>query len=107
MSAMKSGNKITWLLCVLLLWGQYAQGQKVGTTSMQWLKVMPCARATAMGDAYSVLGTGAEALFWNPSGLALTHGQDFSSTYTVWIFDARQGALAYAFDAPDIGSFGL
>jgi hypothetical protein len=38
-----------------LLFSSSALSQKVGSTSMQFLKVMPCARATAMGDAYSVL----------------------------------------------------
>jgi len=81
--------------------------QKVGTTSMQFLKVMPCARATAMGDAYSVLASGAEALFWNPSGLALTENQEFSLTYVDWIFDAKQGAFSYALPLSSIGALGF
>jgi hypothetical protein len=47
-----------------------SNAQKVGSTSMQFLKVMPSARATALGEAYSVWATGAEAVFWNPAGLA-------------------------------------
>jgi len=35
---------------------------------------MPCARATAMGDAYSVIASGADAVFWNPAGLASIEG---------------------------------
>ena len=73
--------------------------QKVGSTSMQFLKVMPCARATAMGEAYSVLATGAEAIFWNPAGMASlqnnpTHSSEASLTYVRWIFETQQGALA-------------
>lgn len=81
--------------------------QKVGSTSMQFLKVMPTARATAMGDAYTVLATGADAVFWNPSGLALAGSQELSLTYIDWIFDAQQGALSYALPLPGIGALGM
>lgn len=84
-----------------------AYAQKVGSTSMQFLHVMPSARATALGDAYSVWASGAEAVFWNPSGLALIQNQEFSLTYVDWIFDTRQGALSYATPLGDIGAIGL
>ena len=83
--------------------GALAQ-QKAGTTSMQFLSVMPCARATALGDAYSVAATGAEALFWNPAGLAWTENQQVSLTYIAWIFDSRLYDLAYAVP---LGAFGM
>ena len=39
--------------------------QKPGSTSMQYLEVIPSARASALGEAYSVWASGAEAVFWN------------------------------------------
>jgi hypothetical protein len=60
-----------------------------------------------MGEAYSVLASGAEALFWNPSGLALVENQEFSSTYINWIFDTKQGALSFAGSLGEIGAVGL
>jgi len=57
---------------MLVAWPSWAQ--KVGTTSMQFLKVMPVARATALGDAFVALAEGVESVFWNPSGLALAEG---------------------------------
>jgi hypothetical protein len=84
-----------------------AFSQKVGSTSMQFLKVMPCARATAMGDAYSVLASGAEAVFWNPGGLASLEGQEISVTYLKWIFDTQQGALAFASSLGGWGVIGI
>jgi len=81
--------------------------QKVASTSMQFLKVMPCARATAMGDAYTVWAHGAEAVFWNPSGVALTEGFQFTTTYTNWIFDAKQYAIGLAMQFGNFGSVGL
>lgn len=84
-----------------------AFSQKVGSTSMQFLKVMPCARAAAMGDAYSVLGSGAEAVFWNPAGLAQIQGNEVSLTYVSWIFDARQAAFSFATSLGSVGAAGL
>ncbi len=104
---MKTFNRIFWSLCAAGVLISPASAQKVGSTSMQFLKVMPCARATALGDAYSVLAAGAEALFWNPSGLALVNIQEVSFTYTDWIFDTRQGALSYALPLGDMGGIGL
>lgn len=100
-------NRILRSLCLVCVIAAGAQAQKVGSTSMQFLHVMPCARATALGDAYSVWASGAEAVFWNPAGLALVQGQELSSTYISWIFDTRQGALSYAASLGEIGAVGL
>ncbi len=81
--------------------------QKVGSTSMQFLKVMPCARATAMGDAYSVLASGAEAVYWNPAGVAYVANDALSLTYLKWIFDTQQGALSFAASLGNLGAVGL
>jgi hypothetical protein len=81
--------------------------QKVGTTSLQYLKVMPTARATAMGDAYVSLARGADATFWNPAGLTKIEAQEMSSTYTSWIFDTQLLALAYDVPVGNIGNLGV
>jgi len=105
---MKTINKIFLLLAAISMVtaGSLAQ-QKAGTTSMQFLKVMPCARATALGDAYSVVATGAEALFWNPAGLAWAENPQASLTYINWIFDSKLYDLAYAMPLGNVGSVGL
>jgi hypothetical protein len=101
-------HRIAGISAVLLILSALsADAQKVGSTSMQFLKVMPSARATALGDAYSVLASGADACFWNPSGVALVEGQELTSTYVMWIFDTKQGALSYALPVADIGALGL
>ena len=91
----------------ILLFSSTALSQKVGSTSMQFLKVMPCARATAMGDAYSVLASGAEAVFWNPAGVALSDKRELSMTYLKWIFDTQQGALSFSTPIGNIGAIGV
>jgi hypothetical protein len=68
---------------------------------------MPTARATAMGDAFTTLATGADAVFWNPAGVAHTQYPEFAGTLTLWLFDSRQGALSFAYPMGDWGSLGV
>ncbi len=98
------------LLITLMLIGiaaGQAVAQKVATSSLQFLKVMPTARATAMGDAFSTLATGADAVYWNPAGVALTENPEFAGTMTLWLFDSRQGALSFASSLGDWGNIGV
>jgi hypothetical protein len=81
--------------------------QKVGTSSLQFLKVMPTARATAMGDAFVSLASGADATFWNPAGLTKIENHDIASTLTMWLFDTKQIALAYGLPMGDWGTLGF
>jgi Type IX secretion system protein PorV len=104
---MNNWKKYLILLFVGCLYSTTTYSQKVGTTSMQFLKVMPCARATALGDAYSVLASGAEAAFWNPSGIAQIQDQELSSTYMMWMMDTKIGALSFASTLNDYGAFAL
>lgn len=83
------------------------QAQKVGTSSLQFLKVMPTARATAMGDAFVSLANGADAIFWNPAGLATIQNHEITSTFTKWLFDTQQIALAYGLPMGDWGTVGF
>ena len=81
--------------------------QKVGTTSYQFLKVMPSARATGMGEAFASLADRSDALFWNPAGITSVMGHDLSSTHTIWLIDTHQTAIGYALAAGGYGHFGL
>lgn len=104
---MKRISIVSATLLAVLVIDTVCVAQKVGSSSMQFLKVMPVARATAMGDAYTAIASGAEAVFWNPAGLASLDGHDLSLTYLSWIFDTQQGALAYAISLGDVGNVGL
>jgi hypothetical protein len=84
-----------------------ADAQKVGSTSMQFLKVTPSARGAALGEAFSVMARGAEAIYWNPAGVVHLEGHQFSATYTDWLFDSQQGALSYALSLGRRGAVGL
>jgi hypothetical protein len=68
---------------------------------------MPTARATALADAYATLASGADAVYWNPAGLTSARSHELSTTLTVWLFDTKQSALAYALPLEDFGTFGV
>ncbi len=108
---MNSQKTKTYILILIITTAMFCasatHAQKVGSTSMQFLKVMPSARATALGEAYTVWATGAEAIFWNPAGLATLDHMEFSTTYIDWLFDAKQGAFSYAFILKRLGAIGL
>ncbi len=91
------------VLMLSVLFGQL-QAQKVGTTSFQFLKVMPTARATALGDAFVTLARGADAAFWNPGGLARIENQELTTTLTSWIFDTKLIAMAYDIPMGNLGN---
>jgi len=101
------GKRMLGLAVLSLLIIPGLQAQKVGSTSMQFLKVMPVARATALGEAYSVWASGAEAVFWNPGGVARVNGHEISTTYIDWLFDTQQGAISYALSLGDLGALGF
>lgn len=101
------GRYLIILLIGCLLSVSDAYSQKVASTSMQFLKVLPSARAAALGEAYSVWATGAEAIFWNPGGIATVENMELSSTYIDWLFDTQQGALSYALAVRGFGVVGV
>ena len=95
------------LVCAPLLAAPPASAQKVGTTSFQFLKVMPTARATAMGDAYASLASGSEALFWNPAGVATTTGHSLTATHIPYLVDTSVSSVGYTVSAGTLGQFGV
>ncbi|MFC2150614.1 PorV/PorQ family protein [Calditrichota bacterium] len=59
------------LLLILFTAGAATAGevQKVGTTSMQTLRIASSVRAIGMGETYVSVADGIDAVFWNPAGL--------------------------------------
>lgn len=104
---MSMKTKITIILFLMLpVFTVNIIAQKVGTSSFQFLKVMPTARATAMADAYSSVSWGADAMFWNPSGLTGVENQEIISNMIFWIFNSKQTSLGYAVNLGEWGVAG-
>src|SRR5210317_1200826 len=70
-------------------------GQRVGTSSMAFLKIPVGARAEAMGGAYVAVANDAFAAFWNPAGIAQV-GTRWKGKYVVDPGKAEEGVKAPA-----------
>ena len=92
---------------LLFLAATPGQAQKVGTSSMQFLKVTPSAHAAGLGTAYVALGGGAEAVYWNPAGLARASGQTLALDRVDWFLDATHYAMAYGLSLGRFGHAGI
>ena len=81
---------------------------KVAQTGVGMLDVAAGARACGMGEAFTVLGQDATALFYNPSGIGeIDASFDLSVGATQWISDIQYLYLAGVYNAGVWGNFGF
>ena len=90
---------------VLSATGAEAGLKKLGNAGFTFLKVSQSARAVAMGDAYTAVGTGVDAMFWNPAGITHIDRAAFSLGYNNWMVNSKfySGAFAYNLGTQAIG----
>jgi len=78
---------------------------KVAQSGYQFLKIDAVARAAGMGGAYTLVGSGASSMFYNPAGMTEdSHQLDFFSTQTDWLADIRYYSLGIT---KKLGGFGI
>ena len=81
---------------------------KVGQSTMDFLLVSVSPKASALGDAYTAIGTGAEAAFYNPAAIVETDNKfDVTVNYTQWIADINYLGGAVAYNMGNYGSVGV
>jgi hypothetical protein len=81
---------------------------KVAQTGCGFLDVAAGARACGMGEAFTVIGQDATALFYNPSGIGeIDASFDLSVGATQWIADIQYLYLAGVYNAGVWGNFGF
>jgi hypothetical protein len=96
------------LLILILSINAYAAVDKVAQTGIKMLDVGAGARACGMGEAFTVIGQDASALFYNPSGIGEIDSRfDLSVGATQWIADIRYLYVAGAYNAGTFGNFGF
>ncbi|MBI5239682.1 MAG: PorV/PorQ family protein [Elusimicrobia bacterium] len=80
---------IVFFACLGLLGGRaaaWAISDQAGTGGAQFLKLKQgSARAMALGESYVALAEGADALTWNPAGLALAQQKEWTYSYLRYI----------------------
>lgn len=103
-------NKSVFIVPILLavFWtGAACAFDKVGTTSFQFLKVMPSARGTALGEAFSAAVDHSDAVYFNPSALTRVKKMDISVDYMDYFLDVSHFSLSAACTVPNIGTFAV
>jgi hypothetical protein len=86
----------------------FPQLSKVAQSGLQFLKVGTGARAAAMGGAMAEVSFDANAMFYNPAGIAHIEGvADAVFNSTQWIADIQYNSVAAAYTFSNIGTFGL
>lgn len=106
---MKS-NRTKFFLILLIMIGAYGTNfgfEKVGTTSFQFLKIFPGARANALSGAFTTLANNSESVFWNPAGLSKVYGWDLAVGYTDWFMDVKLYNFSASYSMGDYGTLGF
>lgn len=82
--------------------------KKVGQSTMNFQLVSISPEASGMGEAYTAVGTGADAIFYNPAAMAEMNSTfSVSLDYTQWIADINYYAGAIAWNLKNYGAVGL
>lgn len=82
--------------------------KKVGQSTMNFQLVSVSPRGSAMGEAMSTLGKGAESIFFNPAGIVESDGSfDVKFYITNWIADINYMAGAVTWNLGTYGTFGF
>lgn len=100
------------LLLLVLLLGVVVEAQaqrKAGRNGAAFLEIGVGAREAALGSAASSLGNGANQIFWNPGGTALTDDQRLNAafSYNSWIADLNYSAAAVGYNFDGVGTVTL
>jgi len=66
-----------------------------GETGVAFLKIGVGARQIGMGGANVALADDANAIYWNPAGLARLSRREFTAMHNEWIVDFKYDFLAY------------
>lgn len=81
---------------------------KVGQTGLQFLKVGVGARPAAMGEAFTMVGNDANAIFYNPAGIAKMRSKfDVFASRTNWIAGINYNAAGLVINGGLWGNFGI
>jgi len=105
-------RKIISILIIFLLVIQvvpsYAKMKKLAQTGFQFLNIGLSARAEAMGGAYSLVGGGANSMFYNPAGLShMDANVEIVGHNVQWIADISYNAFGAALNTGNYGVFGI
>ena len=86
-----------------------AQAQP-GKAAVQFLRIAPDSRSAGMGNSGVALADNANAIFWNPAGLAYQSNTQLGLTHANWLPEFNAGLfyeyLVGTYHMPGVGTFG-
>jgi hypothetical protein len=91
--------------CQSFFWCQIVS--KVGTTAAPFLQIGVGSRATALGESYTAISDGVDAIYWNPSCLDLFQENQISFNYSDWFAGMKFVNAAGVIHLGEFGSFGI
>jgi len=99
-------KKIFTVVMTIIFSTSIVQAEKfapIGTSVAQFLEIGVGARATGMGEAFTVIANDANAVFWNPAGLAEVKTNNLFTSYNQWPAGISIGGMSFA---KTLGRFG-
>ncbi|MGB2868250.1 MAG: PorV/PorQ family protein [Bacteroidota bacterium] len=81
-------------------------GQRVGISSLQFLKIGIGGRGAALGESMAAIANDASALYWNPAGLVLTNDNAVIVSHAEWLVELKHdfaGVMYHLTSADAIG----
>lgn len=82
-------------------------GQRVGTSTAQFLKIGIGARAMGMGESFVAIADDAEALYWNPAGICQFDNNDYFFSHMDWFIDIKIDYAGMVFHLNPVNSIGI
>ncbi|MCE5300443.1 MAG: PorV/PorQ family protein [Spirochaetia bacterium] len=86
----------------------FAGTELVGTTSSNFIKIPPFARAVGMGEAFTAVSDGTYGLYYNPAGISSSIGYEVQMTHISWFQGINYEFLSLVTPSPinDKGKIG-
>lgn len=89
---------LSGLICVgMIVAGSiYCEAGGKGTSAENFLKLGVGARAIGMGEAFTAVASDANAIYWNPAGLANLNRRQINVMHNTWLVETYYDHLSFA-----------
>jgi hypothetical protein len=100
---------ILYLMLLIPGYSLYGASDKVGKAGFKFMDIEIGARAAGMGEAFSLIGDDADAIFYNPAGIAQVQDKmfDLSVSQVQWIADIKVNAVGMVANLGNFGNMGV
>jgi len=109
MKGIMKKNLILVLIIFIFNFNSFAGVELVGTTSSNFIKIPPFARAVGMGEAFAAISDGTYGLYYNPAGISSVLGFEVQLTHISWFQGINYEFFSIVTPPPffEIGKLGI